>query len=103
MEDFALERVLNAIDKDKPAGARDYAIALLMMAYGIRGISAAEFLLDDIDWQQSRIRIRAQKGGKEVTLPLLEPVGHHSISPASTCSNTIPGSFPEHQGPLPAT
>jgi hypothetical protein len=34
MEDSALERVLNAIDKDSPAGARDYAIALLMMAYG---------------------------------------------------------------------
>jgi integrase/recombinase XerD len=75
MEDSALERVLNAIDKDSPAGARDYAIALLMMAYGIRGISAAELLLDDIDWQRSRIRIRARKGGKEVMLPLLEPVG----------------------------
>jgi hypothetical protein len=47
MEDSELERVLNTIDKDSPAGARDYAIALLMMAYGIRGISAAELLLDD--------------------------------------------------------
>ena len=75
MEDSALERVLAAIDKDSPVGARDYAIAVLMMAYGIRGISAAELLLDDIDWQHSRIRIRAQKGGKEVMLPLLEPVG----------------------------
>jgi integrase/recombinase XerD len=64
MEDSALERVLEAIDKDSPAGARDYAIAVLMMAYGIRGISAAELLLDDIDWQQSRIRIRAQKRRK---------------------------------------
>jgi site-specific recombinase XerD len=52
--------VLDAIDKDSPTGARDYAIAVLMMAYGIRGISAAELLLDDIDWQHSRIRIRAQ-------------------------------------------
>ena len=76
-----MERVLKGIDKDSPAGARDYAIALLMMAYGIRGISAAELLLDDIDWQQSRIRIRARKGGKEVTLPLplLEPVGEAVI------------------------
>jgi integrase/recombinase XerD len=75
IEDSALERVLDAIDKDSPTGARDYAIAVLMMAYGIRGISAAELLLDDIDWQHSRIRIRAQKGGKEVILPLLEAVG----------------------------
>jgi integrase/recombinase XerD len=79
MEDSALDRVLNAIDKNNPAGSRDYAIAVLMMAYGIRGISAAELLLDDIDWQRSRIRIRAQKGGKEVLLPLLEPVGEAVI------------------------
>lgn len=79
VEDSALDRVLKAIDRDSAVGARDYAIAVLMMAYGIRGISAAELLLDDIDWQQSRIRIRAQKGGKEVMLPLLEPVGEAMI------------------------
>ena len=45
MEDSALERVLSAIDNDSSAGAREYAIAVLMMAYGIRGISAAELLL----------------------------------------------------------
>jgi site-specific recombinase XerC len=44
IEDSALERVLDAIDRDGPTGARDYAIAVLMMAYGIRGISAAELL-----------------------------------------------------------
>jgi integrase/recombinase XerD len=51
----------------------------LMMAYGIRGISAAELLLDDIDWQCSRIRIRAKKGGKEVVLPLIKAVGEAII------------------------
>ena len=75
MEDSALQRVLDAIDKNTPNGARDYAIMVLMMAYGLRGVSAAELLLDDIDWQHSRIRIRAQKGGKEVVLPLMDSVG----------------------------
>jgi len=75
MEDSALERMLGAIDKDTPNGARDYAIMVLMMAYGLRGVSAAELLLEDIDWQRSRIRIRAQKGGKEVVLPLMGAVG----------------------------
>lgn len=79
MEDSALERMLNSIPKDTPNGSRDYAIIMLMMAYGIRGVSAAELLLEDIDWQHSRIRIRAQKGGKEVLLPLLEPVGEAVI------------------------
>jgi integrase len=48
---------------------------VLMMAYGLRGISVAELLLDDLDWQRSQIRIRAQKGGKEVVLPLMDSVG----------------------------
>ncbi|HVU15526.1 MAG TPA: site-specific integrase [Candidatus Didemnitutus sp.] len=73
--DSELERLLRAIKRDTPMGARDYAIMLLMMAYGVRGISVAELLLDDIDWQQARIRIRAKKGGKEVVLPLIKPVG----------------------------
>jgi integrase/recombinase XerD len=79
MEDSLLKRVLNAIPRDGAIGARDYAIAILMMAYGIRGISAAELLLDDIDWQHSRIRIRAKKGGKEVMLPLMPAVGEAII------------------------
>jgi integrase len=45
------------------------------LAYGLRGVSVAELLLDDIDWQRSRIRIRAKKGGKEVVLPLMDSVG----------------------------
>jgi integrase/recombinase XerD len=75
MEDSALERVLGAIEKDTPNGARDYAIMILMMAYGLRGVSVAQLLLDDIDWPRARIRIRAQKGGKEVVLPLMDSVG----------------------------
>jgi integrase/recombinase XerD len=75
MEDASLEAMLKAIPKGTPIGARDYAIIILMMAYGIRGVSAAQLLLNDIDWHHSKIRIRAQKGGKEVVLPLMEPVG----------------------------
>jgi site-specific recombinase XerD len=78
-EDSVLEHLLKSIARATPTGARDYAIMVLLMAYGIRGVSAAELLLDDIDWQGSRIRIRAQKGGKEVMLPLLEPVGEAII------------------------
>ncbi len=76
MEDASLEAMLKAIPKGTPIGARDYAIVILMMAYGIRGVSAAQLLLNDIDWHHSKIRIRAQKGGKEVVLPLsMESVG----------------------------
>jgi site-specific recombinase XerD len=79
LEDSALEQMLHAIPRDTPVGARDYAIVALMMAYGIRGISVAQLLLDDLDWQHSRIRIRAQKRGKEVVLPLMQAVGEALI------------------------
>lgn len=75
MEESTLQRILNVIPKDTAAGARDYAIMLLMMAYGVRGKSVAELVLEDIDWPHSTIRIRARKGGKEVVLPLMEAVG----------------------------
>jgi integrase/recombinase XerD len=79
MEESSLRRILDVIPKDTAVGARDYAIMLLMMAYGIRGKSVAELLLEDIDWPRSTIRIRARKGGKEVVLPLLEAVGEAII------------------------
>jgi integrase/recombinase XerD len=75
MEDSALQRILDVIPKDTATGTRDYAIMLLMMAYGVRGESIAELLLEDICWPRSTIRIRARKRGKEVVLPLIEAVG----------------------------
>ncbi len=80
MEDTDLQRILNVIPKGTAVGARDTAIMLLMMAYGIRGMSAVELRLGDIDWQRSTILIRARKGGKEVVLPLLEAVGEAIIT-----------------------
>jgi integrase/recombinase XerD len=79
MEDTDLQRILNVIPKGTAVGARDTAIMLLMMAYGIRGMSVVELRLEDIDWQRSTILIRARKGGKEVVLPLLEAVGEAII------------------------
>jgi integrase/recombinase XerD len=92
VDDSDLQRILKAIPKDTAVGSRDYAIMILMMAYGIRGKSVAELKLEDICWPRSTIRIRAQKGGKEVILPLLDAVGeailHH-------CRNRLEGPFRE--------
>lgn len=80
IEDSAINKALGLIDKHTSVGVRDYAIMLLMMAYGIRGVSVAELMLEDIDWPNSKIRIRAQKGGKEVSLPLMESVGNAVVA-----------------------
>ena len=75
LEESDLQRILARIDQASPAGCRDYAMMLLLMAYGIRGAQVAALMLEDICWPRSTIRIRASKGGKEVVLPLLASVG----------------------------
>jgi len=75
MEDSDIQKMLKSIQQDTPKGLRNYAIMLLLMAYGIRGQQAASLTLDDINWPASTIRIRELKGGKEVVVPLLEAVG----------------------------
>lgn len=75
LEESDLQRILARIDQASPVGCRDYAMMLLLMAYGIRGAQVAALVLEDICWPRSTIRIRASKGGKEVVLPLLASVG----------------------------
>jgi len=75
LEESDLQRILARIDQASPVGCRDYAIMMLLMAYGIRGAQVATLVLEDICWPRSTIRIRASKGGKEVVLPLLASVG----------------------------
>lgn len=79
MEDSALQHMINGINRDTQKGARDYAVLLLLMAYGIRGKQVAELLLEDISWKRSTIRVRPLKGGKEVILPLMDAVGEAII------------------------
>ena len=75
VEDESLNKVLSIIPRDTPRGLRDYAMMLVMVAYGVRGISISELLLEDIDWEVSTIRFEARKKGKEVIDPLMEAVG----------------------------
>lgn len=79
MDDSSLQHMLNHINRDTQKGARDYAVLLLLMAYGIRGKQVAKLLLEDICWDRATIRIRPLKGGKEVLLPLLDAVGEALI------------------------
>jgi site-specific recombinase XerD len=80
IEDSAVDRIIKLIDRNSAEGARDYAIILLLMAYGIRAISVCRLVVEDIDWAQSKICFRAQKGGKEVVLPLLDAVAEAIIA-----------------------
>jgi integrase len=80
MEDSAIQKILGAVSQGTSGGSRDYAILLLLVAYGVRGKQAAELVLDDINWARSTICFRAMKGGKEVIVPLMDAAGEAILS-----------------------
>src|SRR5215469_8584859 len=70
-----VERVLASIDRRSASGKRDYAMLLLLATYGLRAAEVASLTLDDIDWRNERLKIRARKAGNTTTYPLSAAAG----------------------------
>lgn len=70
-----LQNLFNTIDKDSPAGKRDYAILLLVAHYGIRAVDIKELKLSNLDWNNNQINILQSKTNKIVSFPILHDVG----------------------------
>jgi integrase/recombinase XerD len=64
---------LDGIDRSSRAGLRDYAMFVLIAAYGLRGCDVAELRLDDIDWRAGELCVRQRKTGQSLLLPLTPP------------------------------
>jgi len=69
-----IKKIIGAVDRSTPLGRRDYAMLLVLATYGIRGGQLCALKLDDIAWRRETLRVRAAKGGREVIVPLLDPV-----------------------------
>ena len=67
-------RALDACDRCTAIGRRDYAVLLLLARLGLRAGEVVALLLDDLDWDAGRVRVRG-KGGREAWLPLPTDVG----------------------------
>lgn len=67
-------RVINSCDLGSAVGRRDRAVLLLLARLGLRGGEVISLLLDDIDWDAGRLRVRG-KNGRECTMPLPADVG----------------------------
>lgn len=67
-------RALDACDRRTAIGGRDYAVLLLLARLGLRAGEVVALLLDDVDWDAGRVRVRG-KGGREAWLPLPPDVG----------------------------
>ena len=69
-------RILRAIDRRTALGRRDYAVLLMMAAYGMGAGEALSLQLDDVDWRGGTLQLKRPKTGVRIVLPLLGPVGH---------------------------
>lgn len=70
-----LRKILEAIDREDPAGKRDYAILLLIMHTGLRYADVRNLRFKNINWSSKKISIIIQKTMQPLELPLLEIVG----------------------------
>jgi site-specific recombinase XerD len=71
--------MLNCVDRRCALGRRDYAMLLLLVTYGLRGIEVAQLMLEDIDWQHERLNIPQRKAGHWSAYPLASGVGEAII------------------------
>ena len=67
--------VLNSIDRSTVEGKRNYALVMLGVVTGLRGVDVAKLRLGDIDWRNGEIKISQSKTGKPLSLPLTQDVG----------------------------
>ena len=65
-----LVKFLASFNRKTPSGQRDYAMALCFLELGIRASEVKDLLLDDIDWKNSTVNIRASKTSQSRILPL---------------------------------
>ena len=66
--------VLAACSQAPRAGARDFAIVLMLARYGLRRSEVAALRLEDIDWRSGKITIRGKRSHTD-TLPLAADIG----------------------------
>ncbi|MBZ0188603.1 MAG: tyrosine-type recombinase/integrase [Candidatus Obscuribacterales bacterium] len=71
-----VRRMLEVVDLRTPVGRRDYAILLLIVTYGLRAREIAAIKLDDIDWKNERLLVKARKAGHSTGYPLSAVVGN---------------------------
>lgn len=69
------EQLIASLDSSSPRGLRDRAIILCMARLGLRAGEVVQLRLEDLDWRNAVVRIRARKTGHGALLPLPSEVG----------------------------
>jgi integrase/recombinase XerD len=64
-----------SLDSSSPRGLRDRAIILCLARLGLRSGEVVDMRLEDLDWRNATVRVRARKTGHGALLPLPGEVG----------------------------
>ena len=70
-----LEQLIASLETASARDLRDRAIILTIARVGLRPGEVAQLRLEDIDWRNGAIRVRARKTGHGALLPLTREVG----------------------------
>ncbi len=69
-----VQRILRSISQAEPPGKRDYAILLLLAAYGVGAAEILALRLGDLDWRAGIVTFRRPKTHVSIELPLLPAI-----------------------------
>lgn len=69
------DRLIASLGSSSPRGLRDRAIILCMARLGLRASEVVALRLEDLDWRNATVRVRARKTGRGALLPLPGEVG----------------------------
>lgn len=69
VRDAEIKKLLNAFDRRRAVGRRNYAIARCLVDLGLRAEEASRLTLDDFDWRCGIVKIRG-KGQRNDLMPL---------------------------------
>lgn len=67
--------LLESIDTATDQGKRDYAVVMLALDTGLRWSDIAKMELSDISWEKKELRVRQEKTGTPLILPLTVRAG----------------------------
>ncbi len=79
-----VEKLLGSCNRSKPAGARDFAILMLLARLGMRSVEVARLQLGDLNWHMGEIIVRG-KARREDRLPMGGDVGEALVEYLSLC------------------
>jgi site-specific recombinase XerD len=75
LDPASFEQLIASLDSSSPRGLRDRAMILCMARLGLRAGEVVGLRLDDLDWRNAVVRVRARKTGRGALLPLPVDVG----------------------------